>query len=66
MSNMVTAQRIIQKLFVVLDQREDIDAVELLAPIEESELHGEGRAFYRAAEFLNKFCGCGSSAAGGQ
>src|SRR2546428_13358577 len=53
-------------LLVVLDQREDINAIQLAASVEKGELHGEGGAFHRSSEFLDELGGCRRSSAGGQ
>jgi hypothetical protein len=52
--------------FVVLDQREDIEAIQLFAAVEEGELDGEGGTFDSAVQFLDEFGSGGGGAAGGQ
>src|SRR5205807_7661245 len=54
-------------LFVVLNQREDVDAVQFFAAVEESELDGKGGAFDSPAELLDEFgCGAGRTTGGEQ
>src|SRR5260370_31743628 len=54
------------RLFVVLDQGEDVEAAQLLAAVEESELDGEGGAFDCTPELLDEFGGGGGGATGGE
>lgn len=51
---------------VVLNQGEDVDAVEFFAAVEEGELDGEGGALDGATELLDEFDGGGGSASGGK
>src|SRR5579859_3504942 len=67
---MATAWRVQLKsesnLFVVLNQRENIDAIEFRAAVEKRQFHRKGGAFDYAAEFLHKLCGGRSRAASGE
>src|SRR5882762_8880701 len=53
-------------LFVVLDQGEDIYAVQSLAAVEKSEFDGEGGAFDSTAELLNELGGSRGCTTGGE
>src|ERR1700740_1519502 len=58
--------RLSDALFVVLNEREDIEAVQFAAAIQKGEFYGEGSTVYFAAELLNELGGWGSGAAGGE
>src|SRR4029077_13569043 len=62
----VTTKSLDAFLFVVLDQREDIEAVQFFTPAEKSELDGEGPAFDDTAELPDELGGCSGRAAGGE
>src|SRR5271163_3268318 len=55
-----------QMSLVVLNQREDIQSVQLRAALQESKLHREGSAHHLAAKLLDKFGGRRRRAPGGQ
>jgi hypothetical protein len=52
-------------LFVVLNQRKDVEALQFAAAFEEREFDGEGGAFDGAAELLDELGGGSGGAAGG-
>src|SRR5882724_2869205 len=53
-------------LFVVLNQRKNVDAGEFFAAVEEGELDGQGCAFDDAAELLDEFYSGGGGASSGE
>src|SRR5229473_3669949 len=59
-------RRVRSLLFIVLNQREGIDAVQFFPAVEEGKLDGEGGAFDGAAELLDELGGGSGGAAGGE
>src|SRR5580704_17662974 len=64
--NRVGRPRSVICLLVVLNEGEDVDAVQFFAAVEEGELDGEGGAFDDASELLDELDGGGGGATGGE